>query len=653
MQLFSASPFVLCCVLSRHVIDLNYDGRNSPISFSADDDLEAIARHWTRMHPAAIGAGCTDARCVELTLVDAMRKRLEDRVGSFQEEMLYHREVYESVLSRYSIALDAVTSAMHSHNNTPPNALGVIRDAMQVCGGVWNSSDGSTSKAAATLAAIETLALREKASLAFALEQVSGFCFCVAEDRATQLAERSPDIVRPKQLFHRRFAGEQLDPALILTQDLSKTLQLATSASHIMAAYAAFASVSLDNSRAHALKFGSMSALEVSDPRSAAWFALSLARLKRPAHGSSRVVTSRHESQSLPWTIDAPGLVEIDEDLEFGHGQFGGLHDTAVEFAADQLRWIAEREVPCETNVDLNQAAEGLDILAAEARQWRAEGNAGSHHVPFSLLAQRVSSAEGSAEAVDAAMHVFGRLTCITPNPDPPLPRTVRIMHNSEVDRIVEQFASTGVAVVDDFFTVSALTALREFVLGSTIFTRVYIQGYIGAFLADGFGASAVVQQVADELRTLVFPDLLAGAQLRQAWAYVYARHGDDGSSHPKGIDAHADDADVSINVWITPDEANLKRRPGGLVIYQPTQPKNWTFAKANHDSGAIYDYLENNAEEDASITVPYRFNRATLLNGYRFHKTDTLDFKPGFGNHRINLTFLFKMRSGPSSASC
>lgn len=653
MQIFCVAACVLRCVLARHVIELNYDGRDFPISFSANDDLEAIARHWTRMHPAAIGAGCTNARCVESTLVAAMRKRLEDRVGNLQEEKLHHREVYESVLSRYSSAPDAVTGTKHSPNNKQPNALGIIQDAMQVCGTVWNSSDGSMSKAAVTLATVEALALREKASLAFALEQVSGFCFCVAEDRATQLAERSPDVVHRKQLFHRRFAGEQPNPALILTQDVSKTLQLAMSASYIIAVYAAFESVSLDNSRAHALKFGSLSALEISDSRSAAWFALSLARLKRPAHGRPRVFTSRPESHSLPWTIDAPGLVEIDEDLEFGHGQFGGLHDTAIEFAADQLRWIAEHRVPCDTSVDLNQAAEGLDILAAEARQWRAEGNAGSHHVPLSLLAQRSFSAKNSSEAVEAALHVFGRLTCITPDPDPPLPQTVRIMHDSEVDRIFEQFASTGVAVVDEFFTVSALTALREFVLGSTIFTRVYIQGYIGAFLADGFGASPVVQQVADELRTLVFPDLLAGAHLRQAWAYVYARHGDDGSSHPKGIDAHADDADVSINVWITPDEANLNRRPGGLVIYHTTQPKNWTFAKANRDSGAIYDYLENNSDEDARITVPYRFNRATLLNGYRFHKTDDLDFKPGFGNHRINLTFLFKLRSGPSSASC
>ena len=45
-------------------------------------------------------------------------------------------------------------------------------------------------------------------------------------------------------------------------------------------------------------------------------------------------------------------------------------------------------------------------------------------------------------------------------------------------------------------------------------------------------------------------------------------------------------------------------------------------------------------------MTIPYRFNRAVLLNGHRFHQTDALHFAPGIENHRINLTFLFARRS-------
>ena len=105
-----------------------------------------------------------------------------------------------------------------------------------------------------------------------------------------------------------------------------------------------------------------------------------------------------------------------------------------------------------------------------------------------------------------------------------------------------------GVAVVDGILKEETLTRLREFVLGSTVFTRAYAQGYLGAFLGDGFGASAVVQQVAAELRE-TFPELLGDTALRQAWAYAYPRDG-----HPRGIDVHSDDADVSVNIWITPN---------------------------------------------------------------------------------------------------
>jgi hypothetical protein len=56
-----------------------------------------------------------------------------------------------------------------------------------------------------------------------------------------------------------------------------------------------------------------------------------------------------------------------------------------------------------------------------------------------------------------------------------------------------ESFAKSGVAVVDDVLTEETLVSLREFLRGSTIFTRAYVQGYLGAFLADGFGGSSLI----------------------------------------------------------------------------------------------------------------------------------------------------------------
>ena len=93
--------------------------------------------------------------------------------------------------------------------------------------------------------------------------------------------------------------------------------------------------------------------------------------------------------------------------------------------------------------------------------------------------------------------------------------------------------------------------------------------------------------------------------------------------------------------MWITPDAAN-RGDGGGLRIYEALPPDDWNFDKANTDAEAIRDLLN---AHPAYAKVPYRFNRAVLLNGHRFHETDALDFAPGFDNHRINLTFLFSRR--------
>ena len=47
----------------------------------------------------------------------------------------------------------------------------------------------------------------------------------------------------------------------------------------------------------------------------------------------------------------------------------------------------------------------------------------------------------------------------------------------------------------------------------------VSAKGYVGAFLADGFGASGLVLQIAHEIAAAV-PELFAGLRLTQAWAY-------------------------------------------------------------------------------------------------------------------------------------
>ena len=311
----------------------------------------------------------------------------------------------------------------------------------------------------------------------------------------------------------------------------------------------------------------------------------------------------------------------------------GWVHSTLPKFVADQLR----RGPTCHASFDVEKNIKDLDVLrdlSTELRRRHAIDGDESKAYAY------VASNEGGRldlpiDRLNASRpRVLGSAACIVDAPSVEGGALAAI----DVETTTRTFMEDGVAVVDGILKQETLARLRDFVLGSTVFTRAYAQGYLGAFLGDGFGASAVVQQVAAELRQ-TFPELLGDTALRQAWAYAYPRDG-----HPRGIDVHSDDADVSVNIWVTPNKANLDPSSGGLRIWNKKPPADWMFEKANRDLDAIGSILQDEAA--SYVTIPYRFNRAVLLNGHRFHQTDALHFAPGLENHRINLTFLFARRS-------
>lgn len=125
-----------------------------------------------------------------------------------------------------------------------------------------------------------------------------------------------------------------------------------------------------------------------------------------------------------------------------------------------------------------------------------------------------------------------------------------------ERDAVTRQFAEgeSGVVVLDDVLTPPALLGLRRYLLESTIWHDFgYIDRFVASYLEDGL-ACPLLLQIADELRKAL-PDLLANLPLTQAWAFK-------GLAARATIDAHADDAAITINFWVTPDAANFK--PGG-----------------------------------------------------------------------------------------
>jgi tetratricopeptide (TPR) repeat protein len=189
---------------------------------------------------------------------------------------------------------------------------------------------------------------------------------------------------------------------------------------------------------------------------------------------------------------------------------------------------------------------------------------------------------------------------------------------------------------VDDLLRPEALAALRRFCLESTIWKKDYENGYVGAFLGDGF-ACPLLLQLAEELRA-GFPGIFKGHQLLQSWAFKC-------DSEMKALNMHADAAAVNVNFWITPDEANLDPAGGGLIVWDKEAPAEWNFKEYNdsRNEPKVREFLRRSGAR--AVAVPYRQNRALVFNSDLFHESGTIRFKDDYESRRINITLLYGRR--------
>lgn len=199
---------------------------------------------------------------------------------------------------------------------------------------------------------------------------------------------------------------------------------------------------------------------------------------------------------------------------------------------------------------------------------------------------------------------------------------------------LARRFADSGPGIVwfDGLLAPRALALLRRYLLDSTIwYDFAHIPGCLAAYLEDGL-ACPLFLQIADQLRT-AFSAILEDRPLTQAWAFKSIEPG-------RGIDVHADDGAVSLNFWVTPDEANRDAAAGGLIVHTKAPPPDWRITQYDADVAAIRAYI---ADGDGGRTVvPYAANRAVLFESRLFHESGAVDFRPGYENHRINITMLF-----------
>ena len=217
---------------------------------------------------------------------------------------------------------------------------------------------------------------------------------------------------------------------------------------------------------------------------------------------------------------------------------------------------------------------------------------------------------------------------------------TQALNEHTDFHDIEDQYLDAKLPAIafDNFLGKEALNSLRDFCLESTIFFRLSHNIYISSLVYEGFNCSALYK-IASELKQK-FPRVLGDKELRNMWAYRHPAKGD-------GVRPHSDQASVTFNFWITPDEANLDPEHGGLVVYDRMQPMEWDWHKTNFnkDSPEVLQRINQFLESSETITVPYRENRAVLFHSNLFHASDRFHFKDNYIDRRMNITLLFGER--------
>ncbi|TKS61719.1 MAG: hypothetical protein EWM73_02924 [Nitrospira sp.] len=306
-------------------------------------------------------------------------------------------------------------------------------------------------------------------------------------------------------------------------------------------------------------------------------------------------------------------------DTKQNHGwpiQDSTVSKARLKHDAEQVQYLMGRGLLGETQHSYRDMLEQLSRRAAQegASPWRLPVSQAEYQAvapSFNRILHRADCPVQSGGAVNPSLDVAA----------------IESRYNANRPEIM---------YVDGLLTEEALQSIRRFCLDSTIWKRDYPNGYLGAFLGDGF-ASPLLLQISEELR-LKLPGVFKQHKLTQSWAFKY-------DSALTGLNMHADAAAVNVNFWITPDEANLDPDHGGLVVWDREAPRDWNFKEYNNarNEPKVLAWLK---EQDArAVTVPYRCNRAVIFNSDLFHATDRISFKEGYENRRLNITLLYGRR--------
>lgn len=211
------------------------------------------------------------------------------------------------------------------------------------------------------------------------------------------------------------------------------------------------------------------------------------------------------------------------------------------------------------------------------------------------------------------------------------------------------QSSIPGVLIIDDLLTPHAISLLRKLLLRNTHWfqtkTPLEFGKYVGAYVDDGLNDPIFIE-LAKQLHQAM-PRVMKNHYLKYMWAYKYD------SEWESGINLHADQAAVNVNLWLSMEGSDLQEEGygGGLVVFTTKPPADWDFESYNTNTEFVVEELLR-PTDFANVTVRHRPNRAVIFDSALFHQTDKYRFKKGYENGRINLTLLFgEMQKGEDDA--
>lgn len=148
-----------------------------------------------------------------------------------------------------------------------------------------------------------------------------------------------------------------------------------------------------------------------------------------------------------------------------------------------------------------------------------------------------------------------------------------------------------GPLVIDDFLALESAFALRSFLLNHPHWRDADDCGEQLSTVAEGL-ACPVLFKAAEEIRRALECHLPRLA-IASIWAYRYRSNGAEAKPH-------ADDGDISVNLWITPDGHCRQAATGGLHIWSSEAPSDY-FTAAQGDKMPL---LRATAYDSAALEV-------------------------------------------------